>query len=450
MDAIAWWDGARAFKASGTLESSILDTDTWPRWGGIDWRAEAPDGTEVYFRVRSSNDETAMGEWSAAITAPGSLEGLLNESERYVQYQAVLESDDPAATPQLESVAIDWTGGPAPGVPRLAVGPGPSPDNPPLVRVFPPEQDAAHEAEFAAYGATGYGAGVASGDVDGDGLDELLTGAGPGEIYGPHVRGFSVDGDPLAGLSFLAYGTPRWGVNVTAGDLDGDGFEEIVTGAGPGAVFGPHVRAFDYDGSALVQPVAGVSFFAYGTLRWGVDVAAGDIDGDGYAEIVTGAGPGPVFGPHVRGWNVDGGTAAAIPAVSFFAYGTNLYGVQVACGDVDGDGIDEVITGPGPSPAFAPHVRGWNFDGSSVAPLPGFSFLAWPASEAVFGAQVASGTDLDLDGRDELVVAPGPDPAVETPVRVYAYDGGQVAMLFSFTSFPSGISHGAGVTAGRF
>src|SRR3990170_1971886 len=75
------------------------------------------------------------------------------------------------------------------------------------------------------------------------------------------------------------------------------------------------------------------------------------------------AGPGAVFGPHVRGWNVDGGAAAAIPAVSFMAYGTNRWGVVVACGDLDGDGIDEILTAPGPSAQFGADVLGWNFDG---------------------------------------------------------------------------------------
>jgi len=77
--------------------------------------------------------------------------------------------------------------------------------------------------------------------------------------------------------------------------------DEVVTGAGPGAVFGPHVRAWDYDGGSGVTQVPGVSYFAYGTPKWGVNICCGDIDGDGYDEIVTGAGPGAVYGPHVRG-----------------------------------------------------------------------------------------------------------------------------------------------------
>jgi hypothetical protein len=245
MNSIAWWSSTRSYKSEGSLHSSILDTGTSPLWDSIGWSGEEPDGTILSMMVRSSDDETVMGPWSEPISAPGSLEEVLTPGHRYVQYRAVLESSDPAVTPILDQVTISWSGDYEPGVPRLAAGAGPAPGNAPLVRIFPPENDAAHEAEFSAYGADGFGVGVSCGDVDGDGFDELLTGAGPGEIYGPHVRGFTVDGTPLPGLSFLAYGTNKWGVNVAAGDIDGDGIDEIVTGAGPGAVFGPHVRAFD-------------------------------------------------------------------------------------------------------------------------------------------------------------------------------------------------------------
>jgi hypothetical protein len=103
------------------------------------------------------------------------------------------------------------------GDPRLVAGPGPAYWNAPRVRVFPPEPDAVHEYEFLAYSAPHYGVNVACGDVSGGNGDEILTGAGPGPIYGPHVRGFEADGTPLPGLSFQAYGTRKWGVNVAAG-----------------------------------------------------------------------------------------------------------------------------------------------------------------------------------------------------------------------------------------
>jgi hypothetical protein len=332
---------------------------------------------------------------------------------------------------------------------KLVVAPGPGYGNSPLVRVYPVAQDSYYGFEFTAFGSPHYGANVCCGDVNGDEYDEILVGAGPGEVFGAHVRGFEIDGDPIAGLSFFAYGTHRFGVNVATGDIDGDGYDEIITGAGPGAVFGPHVRAFDYDGTPGVVPVPGVSYFAYGTPKWGVNVSAGDIDGDGFDEILTGAGPGAVYGPHVRGWNVDGGTVSAIHDVSYFAYATLKYGVNVSVGDVDGDGIDEIVTGAGPGQVFGAHVRGWNYDGGSVAPLPGFSFFAWHPSITRYGAKVCAGADLDDDGRTEIVVGPGPDPAMGTQVRAYRYSEDQISEWFNLESFP-GLSHGASVAAGRF
>ena len=332
------------------------------------------------------------------------------------------------------------------GSPVVICGPGPAYGNPPLVRLFPPEQDAAMLNEFPAYGVTHYGVNVACGTVGGF-PGTVLTGPGPGDIFGPHVRGFDASGTQRSGLSFFAYGTHKFGVNVAAGDLDGNGSGEIITGAGPGAVFGPHVRAFSYNG-ASVSPVSGVSYFAYGTNKWGVNVCAGDIDGDGFDEIVTGAGPGAVFGPHVRGWNVDGGSAAAIPAVSFLAYGTNKMGVNVACGDVDGDGVDEILTAPGPSGFFGAHLRGWNFDGSTVAAIPGINFFAWDFSEVQFGAQISSGIDFDGDGRDDLLAGPGPDASAPPQLKVFGYDGANTSLLFSFEAFDAAVTHGINAAGG--
>jgi len=332
---------------------------------------------------------------------------------------------------------------------RLVTGPGPGYDNAPLVGVYDLNDITTPEYEFSAYGPHHYGTNVACGDVDGDTIDEILTGAGPGDIYGPHVRGFTRDGGTVHLLNFIAYGTNKYGVNVAAGDLDGDGTDEIITGAGPGAVFGPHVRGWMYDVYAGVTPFPGVSYFAYGTPKWGVNVAAGDIDGDGYDEIITGAGPGAVYGPHVRGWNVDGGAVAAIPTLSFLAYGTNKFGVNVSCGDVDGDGIDEIVTGAGPGAFFGPHVRGWDYDGSAVTPLPFYSFIAWESDGIKFGVNVSVMPDLDLDGRQDLATGRGPDPEADTWIKIFTYDGTSVNGWLSLEAFP-GYVHGANVAAALF
>jgi hypothetical protein len=93
--------------------------------------------------------------------------------------------------------------------PMLVTGPGPADNNPPLVRVFPVTEDPELLYEFSAYGPSKYGGNVSCGDVTGDDLDDILTGAGPGAIYGPHVRGWTVDGTALPDLSFLAYSTNK-------------------------------------------------------------------------------------------------------------------------------------------------------------------------------------------------------------------------------------------------
>jgi len=335
--------------------------------------------------------------------------------------------------------------------PVLVTGPGRDTNNPPRVRVTRAGTAASCFAQWSAYGVPRYGTNVACAELTGDGAAEVLTGPGPGAVFGPHVRGFRIDGTPLPAVSFLAYGTNKFGVNVAGGDIDGDGFDEIITGAGPGAVFGPHVRGWNWDGSGAVQAIGGISWFAYGTPKWGVNVCCGDLDGDGYDEIVTGAGPGAVYGPHVRGWNWDGGgPIEPLPGVSFLAYGTNKFGVNVCCGDIDGDGIDELVTGAGPGTVFGAHVRGWNWDGAgAVQAIGGISFFAYDGTR--WGANVGCG-DIDGDGIDELITGPGPDPSVTADVRCWNFDGGPLSEIadYGFVAYnPWTMRHGVKVAGVR-
>src|SRR5207302_1596883 len=166
---------------------------------------------------------------------------------------------------------------------------------------------------FAAYSAdfTG-GVFVAAGDVNGDGKADVITGAGAGG--GPHVRVWSgADGTLLR--QFYAYGVKfRGGVSVAAGDVNGDGKADVVTGAGPGG--GPHVEVFSGATGAVLR-----SFFAYApAFTGGVFVAAGDVNGDGHADVVTGAGAGG--GPRVE---VFDGVTGAVRS-SFFAAGATFAG----------------------------------------------------------------------------------------------------------------------------
>jgi hypothetical protein len=146
------------------------------------------------------------------------------------------------------------------------------------------------------------------------------------------VRAFSVkDGVVTEVAGFYAY-DPAFpgGVSVAAGDVNGDGVEEIITGAGPGG--GPHVRAFSV-ADGVVSEVAG--FYAYDpTFPGGVSVAVGDVNGDGVAEIITGAGPGG--GPHVKAFSLAGGVVTEV--AGFYAYDPAFPGgVRVADADLTGN-----------------------------------------------------------------------------------------------------------------
>src|SRR5206468_2871259 len=130
---------------------------------------------------------------------------------------------------------------------------------------------------------------------------------------------------------------------------------DLVVAAGPG---GPHVKVIDgtklnnVDEKGVIADSALLaSFYAYDNIfAGGVWVAAGDVNHDGRADIITGAGAGG--GPHVKVFSGLDFT----PLQSFFAYDAGFSGgVRVAAGDVTGDGFADVITGP--ERAGGPNVK---------------------------------------------------------------------------------------------
>lgn len=176
------------------------------------------------------------------------------------------------------------------------------------------------------------------------GFPAIVTGTGPGG--GPHVKVFDVQRGEL-NRQFFAYDAAfRGGVRVAVGDVDGDGVGDLVTAPGPGG--GPHVKVFSGKTGALIE-----QFFAYPDgFTGGVFVATLDFNEDGKADVVTGADAGG--GPQVVVWDLR--LEAPLIQANFFAYDAEFFGgVRVAAADVDGDGAEEVVTAPGIG--GGPHVR---------------------------------------------------------------------------------------------
>ncbi len=248
----------------------------------------------------------------------------------------------------------------------LAVAPGPGRET--AVRVL----DRANGAErfrFTAFPGFSGGVQIATGDVNADGVLDIVAAAGPGG--GPHVQVFDgTTGNQIPGTigSFYAY-APSFtgGVMVAAADITGDGRAEIITA--PAGNGGPHVRIFNGATGGIVG-----DYFAYGaTFNGGVRVGAGDIDGNGTPDVITAAGPGG--GPHLRVFSGATATPISGPLSNFFAYSANFTGgVYVAAGDVNGDGRADIVTGPGAG--GGPHVR--VFSGQTGAEL--FGFFAYAAN----------------------------------------------------------------------
>ncbi|HQL34380.1 MAG TPA: S8 family serine peptidase [bacterium] len=263
----------------------------------------------------------------------------------------------------------------------------------------------------------------AAGDVDGNGEDEIISAAPAGQE--PYVSIYGPDGT-LRG-KFLVYERNfKGGFSLAVADVNDDGLAEIVVGAGAGG--GPHVRIFDHKGLLKGQ------FFAFAkNFRGGVNVAAGNIDGQGAAEII--AVPGQGGAPEVKIFDRRGHLQG-----QFFAFEKNFKGgLQVAVANVDGRSDrykDEIIIAPG----FGrePWLKIFSNKGELKK-----TFMAYGRNWQG-GFSVAAG-DLDNDGRADIVV--GAKPGATPHVRVFS---GKGDLLESFYAFPESFSGGVNVGVVNF
>jgi hypothetical protein len=269
---------------------------------------------------------------------------------------------------------------------------------------------------------------TASGDIDGDGIDDIVVADKDGVI-----KVYSGSGALLPGSKFMAFkGSAK--IDIAVGDLDGDGSDEIIATSGTERGDDSLIRAFSYSSGSISD--TGLYFRAYAE-RLGANIATGDVDGDGVDEILTtraGSGGRDIY---IRIWKVDSTQQTwTITASGAISAGVSFLPADIAAGDVDADGTDEIIvTRLLSSSDTASMITAYEADGTQVLNFAG------PAK----GVVIASG-DIDMDGAAEVVVAEGPSRLSSTTITIYNADG---SYRSDFKAYNNANIFGATVTLGQ-
>ncbi len=298
----------------------------------------------------------------------------------------------------------------------IVIGAGKSPKTPQEVKVVDSDTGAIlshfvpYENKF-----TG-GVQVAIADLNGDGVDEIIT--APGRGRAPEIRIFTQSGAPVPGFSsFLAY-APKYvgGVQLTVGDVDGNGKPDIITvpayGAAQVKVF---LNRFPLTPGFLPTPFKSFVAFAPAVVG-GAVVAAADmgqiVNGsfvnvlDGKAEIVVGTGAGTKA--TVRVFEVTNVPTAVRTFNPFLAVSSNFKGgVSLSVGRIDSDLIPDIIVGAGANGGSRVEVWTWNTMNASLSLLGAIpSAYPGPSKNAPIALAVQ---DTNADGiADTIFTVQGP------------------------------------------
>ena len=286
------------------------------------------------------------------------------------------------------------------------------------------------------------GVRVATGDLNGDGIDEIIT--APGRGHSPQVKVFDQSGNLL--VSFLAFGRKFvGGVDVAIGDVNGDGKNDVVTAM---SYNGNQVKVFG-NASAGAAPYASIrlaalsSFSPFGSgFKGGASVEVADLGRpvmvgaakkldssilDDRAEIVVGSGSG--MSATLKVFTYFGSTKTATPVRTYRPLGAFRGGITLDVARVDADLVPDILVAAG------------NGGGSQILVLSGASGAILSAFRAYSGAPSAHApvhvAAFDSDGNgiaDYIFAAQGTDGATRKIRKFEALSGQLVDEFFETTT----------------
>ena len=286
-----------------------------------------------------------------------------------------------------------------------------------------------------------------AGDVNGDGFPDIIVGA-PAMSTGGRIRNGVVfvysgrDGKTLGQLEGEVSGDGLGSSVAGIGDVNQDGFDDVIVGAARADIAGKSDAGSAYvfsgkDGAKLWQTDG-----AAGDLLGLSVAAAGDVNRDGFPDVIVGAPRADIAGNSDAGSTYvysgrDGSTLWQFDGVGY----RDLLGSSVSgAGDVNRDGYDDVILGaPGASSSGGyAHVYSGR-DGKRLLQFSG-PYGGFYGPHHRLGTSVAAAGDVNQDGYDDVIVgAPGTTSSSEFPPvfnpkigSAYVYSGKDGKMIWEF------------------